>query len=227
MKKKWQIISLGGSLVYPGKINTSFLKKFAVLILKWLKKGKRFIIFVGGGKIAREYQNGARELGIKSSYSLDEIGISLTRANAVLVKSLFRKKAFPQVLSDPTKKIKTKKKIIVFGGYKPGWSTDYDAVLMAKTLKEKVVLNLTNVDFVYDKDPTKFPDAKPLKKISFSHFKKIIGEKWRSGGNFPFDPLAADLAMKEKIKIVIMNGNNLENLNNFLSGRNFIGTEIF
>lgn len=227
MVKNWQIISLGGSLVYPGKINISFLKKFRALIFRWVKKGKKFIIFVGGGKIAREYQKGARKIGIKNNYILDEIGISLTKANASLVKSLFGKYAFSEVLSDPTKKIRTKKRIVIFGGYKPGWSTDYDAVLMAKTLKEKLVINLTNVDFVYDKDPKKFSKAKPLRKISFFELKKIVGKKWVSGGNFPFDPLAVDLAMKERIKIVIMNGNRVDNLNNFFTGRDFLGTEVY
>lgn len=226
MAKNWQILSLGGSLVYPGKIDTVFLKKFSQIILKWLRKGKKFVIFVGGGKICREYQKGARELGIKKTDILDEIGISVTKVNAILIKSLFGKTAFPEILSDPTKKIKTKKKILVFAGFKPGWSTDYDAVLMAKTLREKVVLNLTNVDFVYDKDPNKFKDAKPLKRISFSDLKKIVGEKWISGGNFPLDPLATNLAMKEKIKIVIMNGRKIENFDNFLKGKKFLGTEI-
>lgn len=226
MGENWQILSLGGSLVYPGKVDTIFLRKLSQLIFNWVKKGKKFVIFVGGGKICREYQNGARELGIEKAEILDEIGIFVTKVNALLVKSLFGKIAFPEILSDPTKKIKTKKKILVFGGFKPGWSTDYDAVLMAKTLKEKVVLNLTNIDFVYDKDPNKFKDAKPFRRISFSGLKKIVGEKWISGGHFPLDPLATNLASKEKIKIVIMNGRNIENLNNFLKGKNFLGTEI-
>lgn len=149
------------------------MKNFSKVILKWIKKGKRFILFVGGGKICREYQKTAKILGIKDSKTLDTIGISATFLNANLVRAIFGKIAYPSVLSCPLEKIKTEKKILVFGGFKPGWSTDFDAVLMAKNLKEKTVVNLSNIDFVYDKDPTKFKGAKPLKKFHFLNYKKL------------------------------------------------------
>lgn len=226
MAKNWHIISLGGSLVCPKKPDFKFLKNFSKVILKWIKKGKRFILFIGGGKICREYQKTAKILGIKDSKTLDTIGISATFLNANLVRAIFGKIAYPSVLSCPLEKIKTEKKILVFGGFKPGWSTDFDAVLMAKNLKEKTVVNLSNIDFVYDKDPTKFKGAKPLKKISFSQLQKIVGKKWIAGGNFPLDPLATKLAKKEKIKVIVMNGKRTENFDNFLKGKKFLGTEI-
>ncbi|MBC7074139.1 UMP kinase [Candidatus Parcubacteria bacterium] len=226
MKNHYYIVSLGGSLVCPDGPDFNFLKKFSEFILKWTKKGKKFVIFVGGGKIARIYQKVARRLGVKNSQILDKIGISATLLNANLLLSLFGNQSFFEVQTNPKKIPKTKKKILIFGGYKPGWSTDYDAVLAAKTLKVKSVLNLTNVDFVYDKDPRKFPNAKPIKKISFQELLKIIGKKWKAGGNFPFDPKATILAKKEKIKIFLLNGRNFENLDNFLKGKDFLGTEI-
>jgi uridylate kinase len=226
MKKNWQIISLGGSLVCPEDPDFNFLKSFRDFILRWVKKGKKFVIFVGGGKVCRKYQKIAKEFGKKDSKILDEIGISATKLNATLVKSIFGKISFPEVLTDPTKKVKTNKKILIFGGYKPGWSTDFDAILMAKTLNQKLVLNLSNIDFVYDKDPNKFKDAKPIRKISFSELKKIIGRKWIPGGNFPLDPVALKLAEKEKIKVVVLNGRNFENLEKFMRNEDFLGTEI-
>ncbi len=226
MKKNWQIISLGGSLVCPEDPDFNFLKPFRDFILRWVKKGERFVIFVGGGKICRKYQKIAKEIGENQSKILDEIGISATILNATLVKSIFGRNSFSEVLVDPTKKIKTNKKILVFGGYKPGWSTDFDAILMAKTLNQKLVLNLSNIDFVYDKDPNRFQDAKPIRKISFSELKKIIGRKWIPGGNFPLDPIALRLAEKEKIKVVILNGRNFENLEKFMRNEEFVGTEI-
>ena len=65
---------------------------------------------------------------------------------------------------DPTKKIKSKKKVLIAGGWKPGWSTDFDAVLLAKNLKAELVINMTNVDYVYNKDPKKSKGAKPIKE---------------------------------------------------------------
>lgn len=222
---KFEVLSLGGSLLCPERVDIDFLRKFKKFILKWIKKGKKFVIFVGGGKIAREYQKAGKELKVKNK-DLDWIGISATHLNATLLKSIFSKLAFEKVISDPREKINTKRKIIICGGWKPGRSTDFDAVLMAKNLNAKRVINLSNIDFVYDKDPQKFKDAKPLKKISFDNLLKIVGKKWKPGANLPFDPEATKLAKKEKIKIIILNGRNFKNLEKLFQGRKFQGTEI-
>ena len=49
------VISLGGSLIVPDQIDVQFLKGFRNLILSQVKKGNRFIIICGGGRIARNY----------------------------------------------------------------------------------------------------------------------------------------------------------------------------
>jgi uridylate kinase len=220
-----EVLSLGGSLVCPDEIDVLFLKKFRNFLLKWAKKGKKFIIFVGGGKAARKYQKAAKKFGVKNK-ELDWIGIFATILNAQLVKSIFRNFAFEKVLTDPTKKIKTKKKIIIFGGWKPGRSTDYDCVLAAKNFGAKRVTNLSDVDFIYDKNPKKFKDAKPLERISFDELFRIIGKKWTPGANVPFDPEAAKLAKKEKIKVIFLNGRNFKNLEKVFLGKKFKGTII-
>jgi uridylate kinase len=220
-----EVLSLGGSLVCPDEVDVLFLKKFRDFILKWIKKGKKFVIFVGGGKSARKYQKAARKFNVKNE-KLDWIGISATLLNAQLVKSIFGNFAFEKVLSNPTEKVKTKKKIIVFGGWKPGRSTDYGSVLAAKNFGTKRVINLSDVDFIYDKNPKKFKDAKPLEKISFDEFFKIVGKKWTPGANIPLDPEAAKLAKKEKIKVVFLNGRNLKNLEKVFLGEKFKGTII-
>jgi uridylate kinase len=201
------------------------LKKFRNFVLEWVKKGKKFLIFVGGGKIARKYQKAAKEFKVKSE-ELDWIGIFATILNAQLVKSIFGNFAFEKVLTDPTKKVKTKKKIIIFGGWKPGRSTDFDCVLTAKSFGAKRVINLSDVDFIYDKNPKKFKDAKPLERISFDELFKIIGRKWTPGANIPFDPEAAKLAKKEKIKVIFLNGRNFKNLEKVFFVEKFKGTII-
>ena len=218
-----EVLSLGGSLVCPDEIDVLFLRKFKNFLLKWIKRKKKFLIFVGGGKIARRYQKAAKKFKVKDE-DLDWIGISATVLNAQLLKSIFGKFAFQKVLTDPLKKIKTKKKIIVFGGWKPGRSTDFDCVLAAKNFGAKRVINLSDIDFVYDKDPKKFKDAKPFKKISFDGLLKITGKKWRPGANLPFDPEAVKLAKREKIKIIFLNGRNFKNLEKVFLGKKFKGT---
>jgi len=218
------IISLGGSLVAPENIDMAFLNNFKQVLQKYIGQ-KRFFIIVGGGKVARMYQKAILEFGAKSS-DRDWIGIKVTWLNAEVVKQLFGNKAYPKVVINPTKKVKTNKDVVVGGGWKPGWSTDYDAVLIAKNHGAGTIVNLTNIDYVYDKNPNEHPDAKPLKEIDWKGFSKIVGDKWSPGTNAPFDPVASKLAAKLKLKVIMLNGRTLGHLENFLENRPFIGTII-
>ena len=225
MKKEIFIISLGGSLVAPEKVDVSFLKEFRDLILGHISE-KRFVICVGGGKTARNYQGAMRELGSKDR-ELDLIGIKATRLNAYLVKNLFSGYSNSQIVANPTKKIKFKNDILIAAGWKPGCSSDFDTVLLAKNFRVKQIINLTNIDYIYEKDPKEFPEAKSLKKISWSKLIKIVGERWQPGSSVPFDPVAAKLAQKLKMRVVFINGRNLDRLENFLNKKPFVGTTIF
>ena len=210
----------------PDEIDTSFLKKFHSMVLRHIKR-YRFIIVCGGGRTARKYQEAARSIPGASKDDLDWTGIAATKVNSWLVKSMFSNLADPVIISDPTKKIKSKKPIIIASGWKPGFSTDFDSVVLAKQAKAKAVINLTNVDYVYDKDPRKFKDAKPIKRITWKEFKKIVGGKWIPGLNLPFDPIAAKEAEKSKIRVLLINGEDLKSIENAIQGKAFKGTEIY
>jgi uridylate kinase len=222
--KETIIISLGGSLVAPGEIDIGFLKNFKHSLLKYLGV-KRFFILVGGGKVARSYQKALLEFGAKDK-DRDWMGINITKLNAEIIKQMFLANAYPKIVTDPNIRAKTNKDIIVGAGWKPGWSTDYDAVLIAKNNGVKTIINLTNIDYVYDKNPNNFADARPLKEVDWKSFERIVGDKWSPGLSMPFDPRATKLAARLKLKVVILNGKNLERLEDFLNNKPFIGTII-
>ncbi|MBW2973453.1 UMP kinase [Candidatus Woesearchaeota archaeon] len=226
MKKEILVISLGGSIIVPDSIDISFLKEFRKLILDYTDK-YQFIIATGGGKTAREYAEAADQIAkTVSKDDKDWLGIYCTRLNAHLVKTIFGEKAYAKVMKDPTKKIKTAKPIVVAAGYKPGSSSDYDAVMLAKTFKTKRILNLTNIDYVYNKDPKKHTFAKPLKELTWAQYRKIIPEKFEYGMHTPFDPVASRLAEKLKLEVVVMNGHKLMQVKNYLDKKKFIGSVI-
>jgi uridylate kinase len=225
--KNFLIISLGGSLVVPNNIDIKFIKQFKNIIEEKIKENKKFIIIVGGGKIARNYQDAAKSLIKVSNEDLDWLGIHATRINAHLLLTIFRKYAYYRIIKNPKEKVKFKEKILIAAGWKPGFSTDYDAVLLAKTYNSDTIINLTNIDYVYDKDPNKFKDAKPFKEISWKDYLKLIEQKWIPGMSAPFDTLASKLVQKFKFKVVIINGNKLKNLKNYLENRKFKGTIIY
>ena len=208
----------------PGEIDLGFLKNFKHSLSKYLDKNK-FFILVGGGKICRVYQKALLEFGAKNN-DRDWIGINVSRLNAEVVKQMFAGNSYDKIVTDPNKKIKTNKDVVVGAGFKPGWSTDYVSVLMAKTYGIGTIINLTNVDYVYDKNPSQFPDAKLLKEVDWKSFERIVGDKWTPGLSMPFDPRASKLAAKLKIKVIMLNGKNLERLEDFLNNKPFIGTVI-
>ncbi|MFH1978658.1 MAG: UMP kinase [Candidatus Aenigmatarchaeota archaeon] len=220
------ILSLGGSLIVPDEIDTSFLKRFRELIFKYTEHGHRFIIISGGGKTCRRYQRASDEVGELTRNELDWIGIHSTRLNARLMHAIFKDAAYPHVVRDPTESIDFKEKILIAAGWKPGWSTDYVAVMLAKTLGVKKMFNLTNVDQVCDKDPKYHKDAKPIENITWPDFRKLVGDEWDPGLHAPFDPVAAKEAEKLGLEVIIINGKKLENLDAALNENTFKGTRI-
>jgi len=226
-KQKTIILSLGGSLIVPqGKIAVNFLKNFKKLVLKLLKQDYKIVIITGGGGVNRQYNKGAQKIARIKDLDLDWLGISVTKVNAELIRIIFSKYAYPKVIADPNTKIKTNKKLIIASGWKPGCSSDKDAVLWAKNLKAGIIINMSDINYVYDKDPNKYADAKPLKQVSWKDFLKIVGTKWSPRTSAPFGPPASKLAYKLKLQVIVLNGKKLKNLENYLKGKDFQGTII-
>jgi len=217
------VISLGGSLVYPKKFDKNFVKKFSNLISNEVKKGNKFVILCGGGYLARKLQRIFSF--IKNKYLLDWIGILATRSNAKRLKENLKLNVYKKIITNPTKKLDFKEDVIVAAGWKPGWSTDYDAVLLAKNLGIKSIINMSNIDYAYTKDPKKFKDAKKIEQTTWKEFRKIVGDEWKPGLSMPFDPIASREAQKLNMEVVIT-GNDLNNLKNILENKKFKGTII-
>jgi len=220
------IISLGGSLIIPDNIDVDFLKDFKALILLHVEQGKKFVIITGGGKICRKYQDVARELTSPSSEDLDWIGIASLRLNAELLRVIFGEYANARVVNNLANNFSFDKKVVIGAAHEPGKSTDFDAVEAAKSANAKKIINLSNIDYVYDSDPKINPNAKKIERISWKDYREIIPKEWTSGLNSPFDPVASKLAQEEGIEVVIMNGKPIDNLAKYLNGEKFLGTVI-
>ena len=228
-KEETIIISLGGSLIVPEEIDWRFVKNFKRVIGKKIKEGYRFIIITGGGKLARKYQEASQKVTKLAPDDRDWIGIHATRMNAHFIRTIFRENAHPRINKNPNDLedfYNFKEDILVAAGWRPGFSTDYDAVLLAKYFKITKIINLSNIDFVYNKDPRKFPDAKKITGISWTDFRKMVGDKWDPGMNAPFDPIASQTAEEIGLEVAIMNGRGLKNLENYIEGKKFKGTVI-
>ena len=220
------VVSVGGSLIVPDGIDTDFLTRFKALILDKVEKGFTFSIIAGGGKTARRYQDAANTVTPLSRQDTDWIGIHATRLNAQLLRNIFVGYAHQEVIHNPTVDIHADEPVIIAAGWQPGCSTDYDAVLMAKNLGAIRLVNLSNIDYVYDSDPRKNKNAKKIEKINWADFRKLIPEEWDPGLSSPFDPIAAREAESLGLEVAIINGIKLEEFSNYIDGKPFVGTVI-
>jgi len=223
------ILSIGGSLLATKDgINTKFLRRLNTFVRKYIKRGKRFFLVAGGGVTARAYRDAGKDVvGGMTSDDLDWIGIHATRLNAHLLRTIFEDIAHPRIIENYDKKLRDWKEPLVIGaGWKPGWSTDYDAVILARDYGANLIINMSNIDWVYDKDPRLHKDAQAIEKLTWGELEKIVGTEWSPGINAPFDPIAAQLARKLRLTVIVANGENIENIENIIEGDAFDGTVV-
>lgn len=220
------IISVGGSLIIPDKIDLVFLSGFVSLVQDCIKEGYTFTLFTGGGGMCREYNKAAEHFRPLTTEEKDWLGISITKVNAQLLKTIFGDLAHDTIVTDPTIVVETAKPIIIGSGWKPGWSTDNDAVLWAHQRGTKKIINISNIDFVYTKDPRTNSDAQKIEKTTWQEYRALIPATWEAGLHSPFDPIASLSAQENNIEVHILNGTNLPELKNAILGEPFLGTII-
>ncbi|HYF29280.1 MAG TPA: UMP kinase [Candidatus Paceibacterota bacterium] len=226
-KREYVVVSVGGSLIVPDGIDVSFLKRFRELIVSKTRAGLSFFIITGGGRTARNYQGAVAEVrGGLNRDDVDWLGIHSSRLNAHLMRAVFKEEAQARIVKNPSHRIRAKMPVIIGAGWKPGWSTDYCAVIAAKTLGAKKLVNLSNITHVYTADPKQDPSATPIETIGWAEFRKLIPAEWDPGLSSPFDPVAAREAEKIGLEVAIMNGGNLEEFDKYLSHQPFTGTVI-
>ncbi len=227
-KREYVVVSVGGSLIVPDGIDTEFLKNFRALLLRKVQTGTSFYIIAGGGRLSRNYQEAVKTIrdGNFSQEDSDWLGIHATRLNAQLLRSVFIEEAQARIVKNPTKSIRGNSSIIVGAGWKPGNSTDYCAVMAAKKLGAKKLVNLSNIDYVYTADPRKDPNATKIETINWTDFRELIPKEWDPGLSSPFDPVAAREAHASHLEVAIINGSKLAEFENYLDGKPFAGTTI-
>ena len=220
-----EVISVGGSILFPDAVDVDFLRRFKKL-LNGLKD-RKFIIVTGGGRIARLYIDALRK-GHLSKRMLSNAGIAITRVNAKFMASFFMKKDYP--VPKTLKEIDNllKRHDVVFCGslrYEDDNTSDGTAAEIARHFGGRFI-NMTNVNGLYTKDPRKFRDAKFVPQISFDDFHRLVNKmNYTPGQHFVLDQRAAEIIRKSRIMTFII-GKNVDNLSDLLHGRKFVGTEI-
>ncbi len=213
------VISLGGSIF--SKIDEKYLLEF----LERIKRVDGYALVVGGGPMARDEISKLRKIGAKEYY-LDMMGIQATRLNATLVSlALGNLMEVPRSIDEAVRQMKLYERVIM-GGTEPGHTTDAVSLLLAEALSRDTVVNVTNVDYLYDRDP-KLKGAKKIEKISYSSAVEMItSEKRGAGANFPLDILSLNIARRSNIRIKIVSFRSPKNVFNAINNRKFDGTTV-
>jgi uridylate kinase len=207
------VLRIGGSVV-ASPVNTELMSKYADVVRKLKERNHEVAVVIGGGSLAREFISVAKNLGLNMQ-AQDEIAISVSR----LFAQLFLKKLGEMgcrkvsLTLDDAAECLSEDKIMVMGGLKPGITTDAVAALVAEHVKADLLVKGTDQDGVYDKDPRKHTDAVKLDRLSFDDLPKIFEEnKHKAGMHQIIDPEAVKVLKRERVKLIVVNGFNPENI---------------
>jgi len=206
MAMKRIVISLGGSVLVPS-LEKNHIRQYAT-ILRRLGEEIRVFVVVGGGGEARRYIGVARALGIDEA-TADELGIQVTRMNALLLAGALAEAAYPNIAESyrDAARFGESGKIVVMGGVIPGQTTDAVAALLAEKVRAGLVINWTSVDGIYSADPKKHRDAVKHSTLTPVELQAIIrGDRLEAGSNTVFDTLAAKIIGRSGIPLVVLDG---------------------
>ena len=210
-------------------INKEKTKEIAELIKIVHDMGINIGIVVGGGNFFRGRSHQDME-----AINADSMGMLGTIMNALALRDAFTKVNLENVIFSPfdfhelietqtEEELKEKYKkgtVVIFSGGTGhiGCSTDTAASMKAIMIGADVIIKLTNVDGVYDKDPNKYQDAKMYKTLT--HQQVIDNPEIKV-----MDLACIKDCQKENKDILVINFNDKENLIKVLNGEK-IGTVI-
>jgi len=220
-------LSLGGSLL-TGKTKEPYVKltpekyrRYAEALKELHDQGHEIMVVCGGGKPARHFIEISKQLGGSRDIQ-DLLGVKASHINALLIMSALGDYADQSRIYQRASDLRYAEagKILVGGGYRPGSSTDYRAVIFAKKMGTDLIINATDVPGVYDRNPQKHPDAVKLKELTYDQLETIIKENTRQApGEYSlFDLKAVRLARKAGIPVVFIDGTDPEEIKRAVNG---------
>lgn len=227
---KTVLIKLSGESLsgkYGHGLDFDYIKEVCLRIKNVHDMGVRVGIVCGGGNFLR-----GRDAHEMDRETADYVGMLATVMNSLVLRDMFLQigcKAYNQsglsvkmiddVDSDKAIKALDDGNVIIFGGGtgKPFFSTDTGAALRAKDINADIIIKLTNVDGVYDKDPNKYDDAVMYHNVSYQ---EVLDKKLGV-----MDMEAIEMCRDNHIEIVVMNIDNEDGLVKVINGE-MIGTKV-
>ncbi len=221
------VISLGGSVLVRDENDADYVRGIAQLLLDISSRRKVFVV-TGGGRIARYYIGVGRALGAAEE-RLDEMGIEITRLNAMLLITALEGRACPSPPPDYESAVRAAEEhdIVVMGGVAPGITTDAVSAMLAERAGARLLVNATSVDGAYTSDPAKDPGAKRIPRMSREELVQLVKPcPSGAGPSIVFDPVGAEVVRRVGMRLAIVQGRDLVNLRAAIMGEEFDGTIV-
>ena len=229
LKYKRVLLKMSGESLRGNKadsLDPDFLTFIAMQIKAVNRMGVELAIVVGGGKTARNAIAKCKKRG-ENEAACDYAGIEASRYNASVVSQAMGIEPLIPVTIKEAKKLLKTEGIVLMGGTEPGHSTDAVASILGEYMEADLLIKVSNIKGVYDKDPKKHKDAKLLKKLSIDDLTDIVNDLSQSAGNYRlFDMLAVKMLKRSRIKTIVLEGHNLSNMKAAIGGKSFVGTII-
>ena len=212
--------AMSGSLGYG--LDFDYIEKICLKIKKCHDLGVGVGIVCGGGNFLR-----GRDAHVMDREIADYTGMLATVMNSLVLKDTFTRigcqvynqtglsvETIDDINPEKAKSAIDEGKIVIFGGGtgKPFFSTDTGASLRAIDIGANVIVKLTNVDGVYDKDPNKFSDTVKYDRVSYD---EVLEKKL---GIMDFE--AIEMCRDNNISIVVTNINNDDCLTDVINNGN-------
>jgi uridylate kinase len=216
------VVRLGGSIL-GSPPDASIVRSYSAIVSELSKRKHRMIIVVGGGGIARQYIEAARNMGL-SHEDQDMIAIGASRLNARLVGMSL---GIDKVALTPEEAISNvrRRPATVMGGLKPGITTDTVAAIVAEAWGSDLIVKASDQDGIYTADPRKNPSAKLLQTVPFTGAVEILAGEHSPGIHSIVDPVAMKRIAKNKLRLVVVNGNQPGNVLRAVAGEK-VGTLV-
>ncbi len=233
LKYKRILLKLSGE-VFKGDLESGIDGELLIDLAEEVQKlqfmGVEVGVVIGGGNIWRFRDNQKLTLGRVTS---DSMGMMATVMNALAFESALNEvgadvravSSFPcpKAMEDYVPKRALhhldKGRIVIFAGGtgSPFFTTDSAAALRALEMECDVLLKATKVDYVYDKDPMKYDDAKKYEEMSYQ---EVIEQ-----GLGVMDLTCASLCKEGEIPMLVFNLNKKGSIEKAVKGEK-IGTII-
>ncbi len=223
------VLKIGGSLLFDSdqKLNLDQFKEISQIVHQLKREKHEVVLVIGGGALAKKLIEKGKVLGANRD-TLDQLGIAATWVCAQLMIAALEGIAYPTPVM--TEKQLTNlyetDKLLVLGGLHPGQSTNAVAARVAELTKAKVLVNVTDVEGVYDRDPKQSLEANLLTEITLSELRDIVATLANEPGAYQlFDKRALDIIERADIEIWFVDGKNPQNIL-FAINEGKIGTRV-